>query len=375
MKREKPIVTCVVGARPNFIKIGPIIAALRDDGRLAPHLVHTGQHYDYAMNERFFVDLDIPAPDANLAVGSGTHAAQTGEIMMRLEPVLAETKPDLLLVVGDVNSTLAASLVAVKLGIPIAHVEAGLRSFDRDMPEEINRILTDQISRYLFVTEKVAIENLAREGISQKSIHFVGNVMIDALRKCLPHAKPARETLRAAGREPPDVYALATLHRPSNVDDDAVLSRLLDAFRRIGREVPVIFPLHPRTRTRIEKAGLAAKLEAPEIVTLDPTGYVEMLGLLKEASVVLTDSGGLQEETTALGVPCLTLRNNTERPVTVEQGTSVIVGNDAARILTAFADIRAGRMKRPRQPELWDGQAARRIATILGDTLCATSNR
>lgn len=366
-----PRILCVVGARPNFVKIAPILAALRDDGRLKASLCHTGQHYDPELNNRFFSDLHIPEPDTRLEVGSGSHAVQTAEIMKRFEPVLDAERPAAVLVVGDVNSTVAAALVAAKKGVPIVHVEAGLRSFDRTMPEEINRLVTDQLSDLLFATEPAALDNLAREGIPVSRVRLVGNVMIDALRRQLATATPAMQVLASQGGVPKQGYAVLTLHRPGNVDDQAVLTRLLDAIRAIGRDIPVVFPVHPRTRARIEAAGLEDRLTAPEILALRPVGYPEMLGLVRDARLVLTDSGGLQEETTALGVPCLTLRDNTERPVTVDEGTSTLVGNRPAGIAAAYADFRRTGGKQGRVPSLWDGRAAERIAAELAAWLAA----
>ncbi len=368
-------VLCVVGARPNFVKIAPILAALKADGRIPARLCHTGQHYDAELNDAFFSDLDIPRPDTRLEVGSGSHAVQTAEIMKRFEPVLDTERPSAVLVVGDVNSTLAAAIVAAKKQIPVIHVEAGLRSFDRTMPEEINRILTDQVSDLLFVTEPAALENLAREGIPAEHVKLVGNVMIDALKRQLPAATPAVRTLAASGGVPEAGYAVLTLHRPSNVDDPAVLGPLLDSIRAIGRDLPVIFPIHPRTQARLEAYGMTGLLIAPEIRALPPIGYLDMLGLMREARLVLTDSGGLQEETTALGVPCLTLRENTERPVTVSEGTSTLVGNRPAAIATAYAEFRSGGSKRGRIPALWDGRAAERITSELAVWLAARHNR
>lgn len=362
-------VLCVVGARPNFMKIAPVIAALRSEPfRLNTRLVHTGQHYDVAMNERFFEQLGIPSPDVNLEVGSLSHAEQTAEIMRRIEPVLDAERPAVLVVVGDVNSTIASSLVAAKKGIPVAHVEAGLRSYDRTMPEEVNRVLTDQVSEWLFTTERQAAGNLLREGIDERKIHFVGNVMIDTLLGHRPHAIPAAETLEAAPAiflEAPHGFGVLTLHRPSNVDDPQVLRRLLTVLRRISEQVPLVFPIHPRTLNRIREAGLEQLLDTPRIFRLPPLGYLEMLGLMSAARLVLTDSGGMQEETTALGVPCLTLRENTERPITVDEGTNTIVGTDAVRIERVVAEIIASGGKTGRVPELWDGRAARRIAEVL----------
>ena len=366
-KETKPVILCVVGARPNFVKMAPIMDAMSRDGCLVARLVHTGQHYDAEMNDFFFVDLGMPRPDVNLTVGSGTHAVQTADVMTRFEPILDEFRPDAVLVVGDVNSTLAASLVAAKKEVPVIHVEAGLRSYDRTMPEEINRVLTDQISDYLFTTERSAEVNLWREGISAEKIHFVGNVMIDALQRCLPHATPPEKTLAKLGQTNTSGYAVATLHRPSNVDDARTLAALLGAFAKIGGVLPIIFPLHPRTRARIDAAGLGQFLQSPAINVANPLGYLDMLGLVSGASLVLTDSGGLQEETTALGIPCFTLRANTERPVTVEQGTSILVGNSPDRLLAAFDDLRRNGGKKGNRPELWDGHAAERIVAILGE--------
>ncbi len=360
-----PKILCVVGARPNFVKIAPILAALRGAGRIRTHLCHTGQHYDSELNDSFFTDLDIPRPDTRLDVGSGSHAVQTAEIMKRFEPVLDAERPAAVLVVGDVNSTLAAALVSAKKEVPVVHVEAGLRSYDRSMPEEINRVLTDRISDLLFATEPAAIGNLAREGIPQDRVRLVGNVMIDAMHRQLTASTPPARVLARHGGMPRNGYAVLTLHRPSNVDDPAVLAALLDAVREIGRELPVVFPIHPRTRARIESSGLESRLSLPEILVLPPVGYLDMLGLVREARLVLTDSGGLQEETTALGVPCLTLRDNTERPVTIDEGTSTLVGNRPSSIAVAFDNFRRTGGKRGRVPALWDGHAAERIAVEL----------
>jgi len=367
-------ILCVVGARPNFMKMAPIMAALAD---LRPppalRLVHTGQHYDAVMNHQYFEALGIPQPDINLGVGSGSHAIQTAEVMRRFEPVLDAQTPSAVLVVGDVNSTLACALVAAKKGVPVIHVEAGLRSFDRAMPEEINRILTDQISDLLFITERNGHTNLLREGIAESRIHFVGNVMIDTLRRNLEKAVPLSQILKDAGREDflggNNDYAVLTLHRPSNVDDPAILRTLLETVLKISRKLPVIFPMHPRTRAMIERFGLKEMLDVPELLLLPPMGYLEMLGLMKDARVMLTDSGGIQEETTALGVPCITLRNNTERPITVEEGTNTIAGQDPAKILAAFEDILHRGGKAGRIPEFWDGQAATRIASAIHEWL------
>lgn len=341
---------------------------------LLARLLHTGQHYDAAMKASFFTQLGIPEPDIDLGVGSASHAVQTAEIMKRFEPVLDAERPAAVLVVGDVNSTIACALVASKKGVPVIHVEAGLRSFDRTMPEEVNRVLTDQISDLLFTTERDAHRNLAREGIDEQRVHFVGNVMIDTLLGHLPRATPPEQTLAAAPdpqifTHSPAGYALVTLHRPSNVDAPEVLGRLLQTLRRVSDALPIVFPVHPRTQARIEVAGLSAVLRSPRILQLAPLGYLEMLGLMAKARVVLTDSGGVQEETTALGIPCLTLRENTERPITVEQGTNTVVGSDPKRIEAALADILAGGGKAGRTPELWDGKAAQRIKAVLRDWL------
>lgn len=357
-------ILCVVGARPNFMKIGPVIAALNAKGIHAP-LIHTGQHYDEAMNDRFFTDLGLPRPDVNLEVGSGTHAQQTAEIMRRFEPVLDEIRPDAVLVVGDVNSTIACALVAAKKGIAVIHVEAGLRSYDRTMPEEINRVLTDKISDYLFTTERSALPNLEREGIDPQRVFFVGNVMIDTLLTNLSRAVPASQTLNGLI----DGYALVTLHRPSNVDQPEILARLVGCLADIAKDVPVVFPIHPRTRARVEASGLMPLLTGPNIHLLPPQGYLHMLGLTHSARLVITDSGGLQEETTALGVPCLTVRENTERPITIAEGTNTLVGIDSDAIMTAFSDVLATGGKAGRVPEYWDGKAGERIAAILAERI------
>lgn len=362
-------ILCVVGARPNFMKIAPVIRAMRGATPPLPmRLVHTGQHYDPELNSQFFQTLEIPSPDFNLDVGSASHAVQTAEILRRFEPVLDQERPAAVLVVGDVNSTLACALVAVKKGIAVIHVEAGLRSFDRTMPEEINRVLTDQISDLLFITEKSARENLVREGIPESRIHFVGNVMIDTLRYNLGYAVPPAQTFLRHGA-PPDWgqegYAVLTLHRPSNVDDPGTLRAVLGTINEVSRRLPVAFAVHPRTRARIEQAGLASLLGAKSMLILPPLGYLEMLGLMQAARLALTDSGGIQEETTALGVPCITLRETTERPITVEQGTNTVVGSNAARILAAVDEVLRTGGKAGRVPELWDGRASQRIATAL----------
>ncbi|MCQ8180313.1 UDP-N-acetylglucosamine 2-epimerase (non-hydrolyzing) [Methylomonas sp. SURF-1] len=358
-------IVCVVGARPNFMKMAPIIRQLLlAKDRVVPYLVHTGQHYDQSMKDTFFRQLGIPEPDRDLGVGSGSHAVQTANVMIRFEPVLDEVKPIAVLVVGDVNSTVACGLVAVKKNIPVIHVEAGLRSFDRDMPEEINRVLTDQISDLLFTTERAAQANLVREGIAPERIKFSGNVMIDSLLANCQQADSLEQILQRYGVELPICkkrYALLTMHRPSNVDDPEILSRLVSVITNISRKLPVVFPVHPRTQQKLNEAGLLSELSSQEIVLLPPVGYLEILGLMQSAQLVLTDSGGLQEETTALGVPCVTLRENTERPITVTEGTNTIVGSDPDKIMECVADILATGGKTGRVPEYWDGRAAVRI--------------
>lgn len=353
----------VVGARPNFIKIAPIMSAYRQTD-LKPVLIHTGQHYDERMSNLFFRELEIPEPDLNLGVGSGSHAVQTAQTMIRFEEVLLQHKPQAVLVVGDVNSTIACGLVAVKMGIKLIHVEAGLRSFDRSMPEEVNRMLTDRISDLLFCTEQSGVDNLASEGTPADRVHLVGNVMIDTLRKNLRKAEESRvlQDLELIDRG----YAVLTLHRPSNVDDPVTLGRLLDVIDIIQRDMPVVFPIHPRTRKNLMESGLAARLKGMSALKLvDPVGYLDFLKLMSSAQIVLTDSGGIQEETTILKVPCLTLRNTTERPITAEIGSSYLVGNDPEKILSVYRDIRAGRAREPKIPPLWDGQAAKRIVDVL----------
>ncbi len=353
----------VVGARPNLMKIAPILAEL--DRRGAPAtLVHTGQHYDDRMSDAFFRDLGLPDPDHYLGVGSGSHAQQTAQVMLALEPLMEEQRPDLLVVVGDVNSTLAAALVAAKLQIPVAHVEAGLRSFDRAMPEEINRVLTDAVSTHLFVTEPSGLENLRREGVPDERVHFVGNVMIDTLLAQRDRARllemPARLGVPAGG------YAVVTLHRPSNVDGAESLAAIVDALLEIQAMLPVVFPVHPRTRARLADAGLINRLQAaPALQLLEPMGYLEFLGAMADARLVLTDSGGIQEETTILGVPCLTLRANTERPVTLTEGTNVLVGTSPRAAVEAVRRTLSAAPVAGRRPALWDGRAAERIVNVL----------
>ena len=354
----------IVGARPNLPKLASLMREMRRHAEIEPILVHTGQHYDEKLSDIFFRQMGIAAPDVNLEVGSGSHAAQTAEVLKRVEPVLIEHKPDIVIVVGDVNSTIAVALAAVKLGIRVAHVEAGLRSFDRTMPEEINRVLTDAIADLLFVTEEDAIEHLLKEGKPRSAIHFVGNVMIDSVLHFLPIAQES-----SIGRELGLLdgqswrrFAVLTLHRPSNVDSVGKLCELMSAIEAVAKEVPVIFPMHPRTKQRLAEGGA---LRDPQLQLIDPVGYLDFLCLLSKAALVLTDSGGIQEETTALGVPCLTLRENTERPITISQGTNQLVGTDPAKIVNAAKDVLAGNRKAGRIPPLWDGNAAQRIVEIL----------
>jgi UDP-N-acetylglucosamine 2-epimerase (non-hydrolysing) len=355
----------VAGARPNFVKIAPICEEMgRRGGLFQQVLVHTGQHYDDNMSRVFFRDLEMPKPDLYLEVGSGSHAEQTARVMLAFEPVLQEHKPDLVIVVGDVNSTIACALVAAKLLVPVAHVEAGLRSFDRTMPEEINRVLTDQIADLLFTTERDADENLLREGVAGERIHFVGNVMIDTLLRHKQRAL-ALDTLSRYELSPQG-FALLTLHRPSNVDRREALDGILDALAEIQARLPVVFPAHPRTMKQMREFGSEARLAGmPNVRVTEPLGYLEFLNLMANARLVLTDSGGIQEETTILGVPCLTLRENTERPVTVTQGTNTVVGCEPRQIVREVLMILDGRGKAGRVPELWDGQAAKRITQVL----------
>ncbi len=354
----------IVGTRPNLMKIAPLMEAYADAPGIEPILVHTGQHYDDNMSDLFFRQLGIPEPDLNLGVGSGSHAVQTAEIMKAFEPVARERDPSAVVVVGDVNSTIACGLVAAKLGIPVAHVEAGLRSFDRTMPEEINRVLTDAISDLLFCTEQSGVENLRREGVAEERIHLVGNLMIDTLLRHRARAaqSPILDDLGlASGR-----YAVLTLHRPSNVDDPETLGRIWDALEALQRDMLLVFPAHPRTRRRMTEFGLSPRIDALEnLRVLEPLGYLDFLQLMACARLVLTDSGGIQEETTVLEVPCLTLRENTERPVTVEAGGNQVVGSDPGRILAAYRKIVDGKAGSGETPPLWDGRAAGRIVEIL----------
>lgn len=356
----------VVGARPNLMKMAPLARAIRNVDGIRHTLVHTGQHYDEKLSQIFFNELEIPPPDVYLEVGSGSHAEQTARIMIAFEKVLLERRPDVVIVVGDVNSTVAGALVAAKLGVAIAHVEAGLRSFDRSMPEEINRVVTDALSDLLFTTSPDAERNLVREGIAPEKISFVGNVMIDTLMR---HRRRA-EDLHTPARfgQAPGQYALVTLHRPSNVDVPETFAGIVGALSSLQHDTPILFPAHPRTVKRLAEFGLDRRLaEAPGLRIIEPLGYLEFLDLMMHARLVLTDSGGVQEETTILGVPCLTLRENTERPITIEQGTNRLVGTDPERILAAARDIITTGAGSGRMPELWDGHAAERIVAVLQD--------
>ena len=337
------------------MKVAPVLAALRARGILDQILVHTGQHYDANMSDIFFQQLGIPSPDVNLEVGSGTHARQTADIMTRLEPVVLQNRPDIVLVYGDVNSTVATALVCAKLGIQVGHVEAGLRSFDRTMPEEVNRLVTDQLADLLFTPSEDGDVNLLREGVAHGKIHRVGNVMIDSLVRLLPLAK------ESATKEFPERYALVTLHRPANVDDSASLKGILESLLEVNQRIAVVFPVHPRTRQRIAALGVPLN----NLHLLEPLPYLEFLGLQSRATAVLTDSGGIQEETTYLGVPCLTLRSNTERPITVTIGTNILVGQDRQMLTAELTKILDGKAKQGRIPPLWDGHAGDRIADVL----------
>jgi UDP-N-acetylglucosamine 2-epimerase (non-hydrolysing) len=358
--KKRVRVLCVAGARPNFMKIAPLLREFNSRDTFESFLVHTGQHYDARMSENFFRDLGIPAPDINLGVGSGTHAEQTAHVLMKLEAVLLSERPDLVLVVGDVNSTLAATIAAVKLDIPVAHVEAGLRSGDRTMPEELNRLMTDVVASWLFTTEADGEANLLREGIDPARIHFVGNVMIDTLLANLERAKKL-DTLERLGLTE-GKFCLLTLHRPSNVDDPARLAELFGALEEIHDRVPIVFPVHPRTATNISEAlgGRDLKFQI-----IEPQDYLDFLRLMADAKIVLTDSGGVQEETTALGTPCFTLRDSTERPITVTHGTNTMVGADREVILREVMATLDGNPKVGNVPDLWDGKASERIANVL----------
>lgn len=368
---RRPCVHIVAGARPNFMKIAPMVRALRADGRLAWKIVHTGQHFDRNMSDVFFEELGIPAPDVHFNCGGGTHASQTARIMEAFEKHCAEDRPDAVVVVGDVNSTLACAIVAKKAGIPVAHVEAGLRSGDMAMPEEINRLVTDSISDWFFVTEPSGVAHLQREGHPDARIFYVGHVMVDNVM----YQARQIEGLDRSGYETQAIkqqlggrYGVVTMHRPSNVDDLAVLGPIAGALKTVSQKLPLVFPVHPRTRGNLEKLGLDL---GPHIHLMAPQPYMSFLNLWKDATVVLTDSGGLQEETTALGVPCITMRENTERPVTVDEGSNVLVGISPEKIVAAATDVIAGRGKLGRRPHLWDGDAAVRIASDLARLLGA----
>ena len=363
-------VVVIAGARPNFVKISPLLRAMRRRPNITPMLVHTGQHYDAQLSDQFFADLGIEAPAYNLEVGSGSHAVQTAEVMKRLEPVLGTEHPDRLMVVGDVNSTIAAALVAVKLGIPVDHVEAGLRSFDRTMPEEINRVLTDAIADQLFVTESSGVDNLRREGIPSERIHLVGNVMIDALEACRSRWEHV-PVLQRLGLESEQPYALVTLHRPSNVDNPETLTRIVEALETIARRLTLLWPVHPRTKQalrwnrQVSWQGHTDGNGRHGLLALEPLGYLDCLAVMSRARLVLTDSGGIQEETTVLGVPCLTLRSNTERPVTLTHGTNRLIGTAPEAIVSAANQALTEPCRSSNRPPLWDGRASERIVDRL----------
>jgi UDP-N-acetylglucosamine 2-epimerase (non-hydrolysing) len=358
-------IVSIVGARPNFMKVAPLHNEFSKYPDRVRHLiVHTGQHYDEAMSKVFFDDLELPRPDSYLGVGSGTHAEQTAGVMVKLEKVLLDVHPDLTIVVGDVNSTVAASLVSVKLGIPVAHVEAGLRSFDRTMPEEVNRMLTDAISEHLFVTEPSGVANLRKEGVDDSKIHLVGNIMIDSIVRYREKAKQSKAMELFGVR--PRGFTLVTLHRPTNVDTREGLEKILTIFEQVAPHSTIVFAVHPRTRKMLERFGLNRRAEAvPKLKTVEPIGYLDFLHLLENAELVLTDSGGIQEETTYLGIPCLTLRENTERPITCEIGTNELCGLDVPLIVRKSLAVFEGKGKKGKVPELWDGRAAERIVEIL----------
>jgi len=353
-------IVCVVGARPNFMKIAPILEALRVYPDIRPFLVHTGQHYDEEMSRVFFTELGLPKPDRDLDVGSDTHARQTGRIMIAFDELLDDRDSRLVVVVGDVNSTMACSLVAVKRGIPVAHVEAGLRSRDRSMPEEINRLVTDAVSELLFATSPDALENLAAEGIPRSKVYLVGNPMIDTLKRHLPEARRRRTAERFGLKD--RSYGLVTLHRPANVDRPEPLLNFLTALQALSLRLPILFPVHPRTRERLERIGFKP---GEGFLLSEPLGYLDFLSLMATARFLLTDSGGIQEETTALGIPCLTLRENTERPITISEGTNQLLGVNPASIQPAVEELLAGRTPEPRCPALWDGHAGERIAAEI----------
>jgi UDP-N-acetylglucosamine 2-epimerase (non-hydrolysing) len=356
----------VIGARPNFMKVAPLLHALNAYPGINNYLVHTGQHYDDNMSSVFFRDLNIPLPDLNLEVGSGSHAEQTAQIMLRFEPVILQHRPDLVVVIGDVNSTVACSLVAAKLLVPVAHIEAGLRSYDRSMPEEINRIVTDVLSSLLFTPSRAATHNLLEEGISAEKIHFSGNLMVDNL---LHAVQPAMERkLWTKMSLAPRGYAVLTMHRVSNVDEPARLKALVEAVQQIASTLPVVFPIHPRTAARLQESGILPYLKASSgLILIDPLGYMDFLSLLSQARLVMTDSGGIQAETTILGIPCLTMRANTEWPETLETGANLLVGSDPQRLMDEVAKSLARPLTKTTPPEGWDGLASRRVAEVLAN--------
>ncbi|MCS7012861.1 MAG: UDP-N-acetylglucosamine 2-epimerase (non-hydrolyzing) [Chloroherpetonaceae bacterium] len=356
----------VAGARPNFMKIAPIHRELQKCQNYQSIILHTGQHYDEKMSKVFFQDLELPEPNIYLGVGSGSHAEQTAKIMVEFEKVLEREVPDMVIVVGDVNSTLACSIVAAKMLVPVAHVEAGLRSGDRTMPEEINRIVTDSISDVLFVSEPSGLHNLIKEGVPEEKIFYVGNVMIDSLVQQMPKANQSK-VLETLGLKP-KTYTLVTLHRPSNVDEKESLEKILRIFETIAKKSKIVFPIHPRTQKMLETFGLMEKAKSIEgLLLIEPQGYIEFLKLMKEAQLVITDSGGVQEETTVLGVPCLTMRENTERPITIEVGTNRLVGTDEKEVCQVALETLSGKVKRSKIPEKWDGRAAERIVQHLNE--------
>jgi len=355
----------VVGARPNFMKVSPVHRAIAAYPKIQQILIHTGQHYDLNMSDIFFKQLALPAPDVNLGVGSGSHAVQTAQIMMRFEEAVLKENPELVLVYGDINSTVASALVCSKLGIPVGHVEAGLRSFDRSMPEETNRLLTDQIADYLFTPSRDADNNLRREGVAEQKIHFVGNVMIDTLVRLLPKALEKWDDLSKILQVQKKKFCLVTLHRPSNVDKFVFLHKIMKALEKLSKDIIIVFPIHPRTKQHFDKRGLS--ITKPNFRIIEPLGYLDFLSLQKHAKLIITDSGGIQEETTYMGVPCLTVRENTERPITVTLGTNTLVGKDTAKLLCEAKRIINNDFKAGKIPPLWDGNASERIAKIINE--------
>lgn len=365
MKSKKKKILIIAGARPNFPKIAPLMKEFKKHkARFNVKLVHTGQHYDFQMSDVFFKDLDISKPDIHLNIGSGSHAAQTAKIMIAFETVVLKEKPDLVMVVGDVNSTVACSLVASKLNIKVAHVEAGLRSFDRTMPEELNRIVTDSLSDYLFVTEESGVDNLKKDGISKNKIHFVGNVMIDTLLGSMP--KINKSKILTAYSLKPKAYAVLTMHRPSNVDSKESLAEIYNILKEITAKIKIVYPIHPRTKKMIDQRGFLKRFnKLDNLIMTGPQGYIDFIRLVKDSRFVLTDSGGIQEESTVLGVPCLTMRENTERPITIKIGTNYLLGRNRGKIVRCVNSIMANKMKKCRIPEFWDGKTAQRIVKLL----------